>query len=68
MRKRQLDMTLTADQISKVLDSLVPLIAAPEDREFMKGVLAISMENMLSADVATFVERLLDTAGRGGVK
>lgn len=69
MRKRQLDMTpykLTADQIDKILSALVPVIAEPADHAFMRGVLAISMENMLSADVAAFVERLLDTAGRKG--
>lgn len=65
MRKQH---KLTSRQIDNILDSLVPVIAAPEDHEFMRGVLAISMENMFSADVAAFVERLLDTAGKGGVK
>lgn len=69
MRKRQLDMRpfkLTPEQIDKILNSLVPVIAEPADHEFMRGVLAISLEHMLAADVAVFVERLLDTAGRKG--
>lgn len=71
MKRRQLDMTrfkLTSEQIDKILSSLVPVIAEPEDREFMRGVLAISLEHMLAADVAVFVERLLDTAGRKGAE
>lgn len=71
MKRRQLNMAafvLTPEQIDKILNSLVPVIAEPEDREFMRGVLAISLEHMLSTEVAVFVERLLETAGRKGAR
>lgn len=46
-------------QIESILDRLVPLIAAPEDRDFFRGVLQIKAEETSSGHFAYFVSRLL---------
>lgn len=51
---------LNQDQIKKILDRLVPLIAEPEDHEFFRGVIGIKLEECRnSAEVAVFVEKIL---------
>lgn len=50
---------LTKEQIDKILDKLVPVIAEPKDYGFMRGVLGLKLERMLSTDIAVFVNRLL---------
>lgn len=56
------DFYLTTDQIDKVLDKLVPLIAKPEDHEFMRGVLRICAEEWNAPKFAAFVAKLLREA------
>ena len=46
-------------QIEAILDKLVPLIAAPDDHEFFRGVLWIKAENSSSGEFAAFVSKLL---------
>ena len=47
-------------QLEAILDRLVPLIAAPKDYGFLRGVLAIKAENSSSGEFALFVKRVLD--------
>ena len=58
------DFYLTTDQIDKVLDKLVPLIAKPEDYEFFRGVLRVYAEQVNSSTFAAFVSKLLREAAR----
>ena len=46
-------------QIETIINKLVPLIAAPEDHEFFRGVLQIKAENSSSAVFSAFVAKLL---------
>jgi hypothetical protein len=46
-------------QIEEILDKLVPLIAAPEDHEFFRGVLRIKAEESSSGAFTAFVNKLL---------
>ena len=46
-------------QIDAILDKLVPLVAAPEDHEFFRGVLRIKAENSSSGEFAAFVNKML---------
>jgi len=48
-------------QIERVIDELVPKIAAPEDYEFFRGVLRIKAENSSSGQFAFFVSNLLSS-------
>lgn len=59
MQTRSAAHYLDGQQIEAILDKLVPVIAAPEDREFFRGVLRIKFESMNSANTARFVRRLL---------
>jgi hypothetical protein len=52
---------LTRDQVSNILDRIVPMIAKPEDHEFFRGVLSVKLENENSATAAAFVAKLLKT-------
>lgn len=55
--------TLSPGQIENIVDSVVPLIANPEDYEFFKGVLFCKLESCKSYDEAgAFVSKLLETA------
>lgn len=56
---------LTPEQIDKVLDKLVPLIAKPEDHEFMRGVIGVCADATDSSTFAAFVSKLLREAERG---
>lgn len=63
--KRSKQMTKTAQkfngmQIEAIIDRVVPLIAAPADHEFFRGVLHIRAEaSKSSADFSAFVHKLL---------
>ncbi len=48
-----------AKQIEAILDKLVPIIAAPKDQEFFRGVLRIKAEASTSGEFAAFVNKLL---------
>lgn len=50
---------LTALQIETILDRLVPLLAAPADHGFFRGVLAVKFENCSSAQAGRLVKTLL---------
>lgn len=53
---------LNGMQIENILDKLVPLIAAPEDHEFFRGVLAIQAEELTASAFGAFVSKLLKEA------
>jgi hypothetical protein len=53
---------LSDDQISKILDRVVPLIAAPDDQEFFRGILRIKAENSTSSNFASFIGKLISEA------
>jgi hypothetical protein len=50
-------------QIEAIIDKLVPLIAAPADHEFFRGVLRIKAENSTSGEFAVFCAKLLKSVG-----
>ena len=50
---------LNGQQIEAILDRLVPLLAAPADHGFFRGVLAVKFENCSSAQAARLVKTLL---------
>lgn len=49
-------------QIESILDKLVPLIAAPEDQGFFRGLLEIYASEVSSGQFAHFVNGLLKEA------
>jgi hypothetical protein len=51
---------LDAVQIEKIIDDLVPVIAAPEDYEFFRGILTIKAEESSASAFGAFVKTLLD--------
>ena len=56
--------TLNPMQIEEIVDKIVPLIAAPEDHEFFKGVLFCKLEDCKSSgEAGAFISKLLKTAG-----
>ena len=56
--------TLSPAQIENIVDKIVPLIAAPEDHEFFKGVLFCKLEDCKSsAEAGAFISKLLKSAG-----
>ena len=50
---------LDASQIETILDKLVPLIAAPEDHSFFRGLLRIKAEESTSGEFALLINKLL---------
>jgi hypothetical protein len=58
-------MKLDAIQIERILDRIVPLIAAPEDHSFFRGILAIKAEETNSGHFAYLVSTLLKEAADG---
>ena len=50
---------LNAEQVKKIIDRIVPMIAEPADHEFFRGVLYVKLENCSSIEAALFVNRLL---------
>lgn len=46
-------------QIETILDRLLPLIAAPEDHEFFRGILRIAGEEFSSGSFAALVAQIL---------
>lgn len=53
---------LNPTQIEQIIDRVVPLVAAPEDREFFKGVLFIKAENSTASEFGRFIAALLKKA------
>jgi hypothetical protein len=54
---------LNPAQIEAIVDRVVPLIAAPEDHEFFRGVLFCKLESCKSSgQAAYFVSKLLKQA------
>jgi len=53
---------LTPMQIEEIINKLVPMIAAPEDQGFFRGVLQIKAENCSSGQFAHFVSQMLKSA------
>lgn len=51
---------LNGMQIENIIDKLVPLVAAPEDHEFFRGVLRIIAEESSSGHFAAFVSKMLN--------
>ncbi len=51
-----------AEQIEAILDKLVPIIAAPKDQGFFRGILRIKAEASTSGEFSAFVSRLLTEA------
>jgi hypothetical protein len=51
---------LTDEQITKILDRLVPLIAKPEDHGFFRGILFIKAQESSSSQFAAFIHKLLN--------
>ena len=49
-------------QIESIIDKLVPLIAAPSDYEFFRGILFIKAENSSASSFGAFVSKLLEQA------
>jgi hypothetical protein len=50
-------------QIEEIVDRVVPLIAAPEDHEFFKGVLFCKLESCASSgEAGAFIAKLLKAA------
>ena len=54
---------LNGEQIENILVKLVPIVAAPEDHEFFKGVLSILAEESSSGSFAHFVNDMLKHGG-----
>jgi len=50
---------MNGEQIENIIDKIVPLIAAPEDHEFFRGVLFCKLESCTSGQAAYFVNQLL---------
>ena len=51
---------LNPEQVENIVDRIVPLIAAPADHEFFKGVLFCKLESCASsAEAAVFINKLL---------
>jgi len=50
---------LNDEQITNILDRLVPLIAAPEDHDFFRATLRIAAESTSSSGFAAFASDLL---------
>jgi hypothetical protein len=59
--KEEFDSTFkhTDQQISDILDKLVPLIAAEPDHGFFRGVLFLRAQQTTAASFNTFVSNLL---------
>ena len=54
---------LDAGQIEEIVDRVVPLIAAPADHSFFKGVLFCKLESCgSSGEAALFINKLLKAA------
>ena len=51
---------LNAEQIENIMDSLIPMIASPEDVGFFRGILTIMAENSTSSQFAYFISKLLN--------
>lgn len=52
---------LNAMQIEQIIDKVVPLVAAPCDHEFFRGILWIKAESCSSGEFAMFVKKMLES-------
>jgi hypothetical protein len=50
---------LSPMQIETIIDKVVPMIAAPEDHEFFKGILFCKAENCTASEFGRFISKLL---------
>lgn len=50
---------LTEEQVSNILNKVVPLIAEPKDYEFFRGVLGCYAETLNAANFGYMVSKLL---------
>jgi hypothetical protein len=50
---------LNALQIEEIINRVVPMIAAPEDHEFFKGILYVKAEESNSTQFTAFIAKLL---------
>ena len=61
MTHTQTAVKFDATQIESIINKIVPLLAAPKDYEFFKGVLRIrAEESASSADFSLFISKLLN--------
>lgn len=49
------------EDAQRIIDKVVPVLAAPEDQEFFRGVLWVHAENLTAAAFSHFVAGLLNT-------
>lgn len=54
-------MKFDSIQIENIIDKVVPLVAAPEDHEFFRGVLFCKAEECNSAEFSVFIQKMLET-------
>ena len=62
MKSKPLDMQtfkLSPEEVKKVVDKIVPMIAAPEDYDFFRASITLMGENLNSSQFATFINDLL---------
>jgi hypothetical protein len=58
---KQIAQKFNPMQIEEIIDRVVPIIAAPEDYEFFKGILFIKAESCgSSAEFANFIRKTFD--------
>jgi len=50
---------LSPEEVKKVVDKVVPLVAEPEDYEYFKGCITLLGESVTSAEFAEFIRKLL---------
>ena len=55
---------LDAIQKESILDRLVPVLAAPADYEYFRGVIGLKLDELNSAECAVFVSKLLEAAAK----
>lgn len=53
---------LSSEQIERIVNRVVPLIASPEDHETFRALLTIKAEESTSSHFAYFMSRLLKKA------
>lgn len=54
------DFKFSDEQLDKIIDKLAPLLVAPEDLEFFKGVLRIQGQALTTGSYAAFIHKLLE--------
>lgn len=62
MKSKLLDIKpfkLSPEEVKKVADKIVPIIAVPENYEFFRASITLMGENLNSSQFATFINDLL---------